>query len=198
MNAIKFFLKQIFEILYYKIKSSIFYNTLVEKYENLDLHHQKWISRGFFTTLIVVITFIPLSFIWGSIQKSNEFKEKYKLVSYMLQTPASSKSSPSMNATRWNERINQLIGGLSSEQNARITPYKPSRYQIPSAFKKLTHAGKKIQVEGLNIQEVVDIGYALDQMDSAVKLIEMKIEKSSLAEHYFKATYFVFLFFNPK
>ena len=198
MTAIKFFFKQIFEILYHKIKDSVFYNTLVEKHENLDLQQQKWIKQGLLTTLFIIVTLIPASFVWSSIQKSNEFKTKHNLVNRMLQTSTSSQSNSSLSAPQWNEKINQLTQELSSERNIRITPYTPSASQIPSAVRELTYVGKKIQIENSNIQEVVDIGYALNQMDSSVKLIQLKVEKNSLEDHYFKATYFLFLFFNPK
>ncbi len=199
MESIKNFLKRAYEILYYKIEDSVFYNILVEKYENLDLHYQKWIHKGFLIFGGLMIILIPLSFFFASIQKTEEFQFKKTLVNQMIQTPSSVREISPLNAVQWNEKINQVISqlSLSNDQNVKISPHRPSLSQIPKSLKDLTHIGKKIQIEGLNIQEVVDIGYALDQMDSSVKLIQLQVQQTPLLTHYFKATYFVFLFFNP-
>ena len=199
MESIKNFLKQISEFLYYKIKDSAFYNILIEKYENLDPYYQKWIKEGFIFLSGLLVTILIFSIFFSSAHKSEEFKVKKTLVNQMIQIPVSIGISAPITAIQWNEKINQLIDdlSLSDDQIVKIAPYRPSQSKIPQSLKSLTHIGKKIQIEGLNIQEIMDIGYALDQMDSSVKLTQLQIEQVSFITHYFKATYFVFLFFNP-
>ena len=199
MESIKDIIKQVLESLYYKIKDSTVYNTLLEKYENLDQHHQRWIKKGVFAFIGLALATFFLTVFFSSIQKTEEFKIKKNLVNQMIQNPVSVGIKNSLTAIAWNEKINRWIDelSLSSEQSVKVSPYHPSQTQILEEFKDLTHIGKKIQIEGLNIQEVVDIGYTLDQMDSSVKLIRLQIEQTPFLSRYFKATYFVFLFFNP-
>ena len=191
-------LKSYFESIYYKVKESSIYNICLEKYENLDIHYQKWIQISTSSTLLLLILSIPISILFTSLKTTTEFKTKKNLVFDILK-----KDSPvafsEFSSSQLESRISVILSQFNSKQKEapKITPLSKS-IQLEPSLKKLSYSGKNITIKNINIKEAIDIGSRLDQISPAVKLVQFKITESKTANNYFTATFSLVHFHAPK
>ena len=199
MEFIKNLLKNIFELVYDKIKDSTLYNTLLEKYDHLDLHVQKGIKYSASAIGILLIVSLPLSILKHSLDMAHEFKAKKQLIFDLIKNEASQFAVQGMNSQEFNRKISQTIDGLdlSADQKVQISSYYFSKKLLPKNLRALNYSGKQIKIIGINIEEVMDIGKRLSQINLSVKLVHLKVIELKDRKNYFSAVYSVLHFHEP-
>lgn len=199
MESIKNLLKNIFETVYDKIKDSSLYNILLEKYENLELRVQRGIKYSASTLGALLVISIPLSLLKNSLDATNEFKEKKQLIFDLIKSESSQFVVQGMSSSEFDRQISNIIDrlALSADHKAQIFPYYFSKKLLPKRLKTLGYSGKQLKISGLNIEEVIDIGQLLINIDPSVRLVHLKVIEMKDKENYFSATYSLLHFHEP-
>ena len=199
MEFIKNLLKNIFELVYDKIKDSAFYNTLLEKYDNLDLPAQRGIKYCASAVGILLVVSLPFSILKNSLNAESEFKEKKQLVFDLIKSESSQFVIQGLSASEFDRKMSQIIDqlSLSADQEAEVSSYYFSKKLLPANLRSLNYSGKQVKVSGINIEEVMDIGKLLSHIDPSVRLVHLKITELKDRKNYFSAVYSVLHFHEP-
>lgn len=198
LESSKNLLKDCFEIIYYKITDSAVYNICLEKYESLDIHHQKWIQFTVFLGAFSFLLFIPASILWSSLGLTKEFKVKKQLIFSLLQKDPQF-ASMSLSPSEFNSRISMIVSQFKSspKEDVQIKPLSGAAL-IPYQLKKLKYFGKLIQVNNVNVEDAVKIGSLLEKIAPSVKLIQLKLTESSDEDNYFNVVFSLIYFHTPQ
>lgn len=199
MELIKNLLKNIFELVYDKIKDSTVYNTLLEKYDHLDLNVQKGIKYSAAVLGLALTASLPLSVLKNSLNATNEFKEKKQLIFDLIKSESSPFVIQGLNPSDFDRKISQIIDrlSLSAEQKTQVSSYYFSKKLLPKNLRTLNYSGKQIKISGINIEEVMDIGQQLSRINPSVKIVHLKITELKDRRNYFLAVYSVLHFHEP-
>ena len=200
MESLKNLLKNIFEAVYDKIKDSSFYNTLLEKYDNLELPVQKGIKYTAAAAGILAAVSLPLSILNNSLNATKEFKEKKQLIYDLIKNESSQFVVQGLSSSQFEQQISMIIDRLSLSPNhkAKISSYYFSKKLLPPALRSLSYSGKQIQISGVNMEEVIDIARMLNSIDSSVKLVHIKIIELKDQNNYFSVSYSLLHFHEPR
>lgn len=193
INKIKDFLNNLFESINYKIKDSVIFNTLIEKYDHLEIHYQKWIKISALIIFILIILAFPFSIFISSIQSIHEFKNKKYLTLKLIQSESQNISNQEFFELELDKEISKITNHLDSTQ---IYPLN-SRPVLSPKLRSLKYSGKKIEIHGINIKEVIEIGQKLNSISPSVKLIQFTIKELEDKSNYFKANYTLIHFHTP-
>ena len=199
MESIKNLLKNIFETLYDKIKDSSFYNTLLEKYDNLDLSVQRGIKYSVAALGVLLVISVPLSILKNSLDATKEFKEKKQLIFDLIKSESSQFVVQGLRSSEFDQKVSYITErlNLSADHKVQISSYYFSKQLLPKNLRTLSYTGKQIKISGINIEEVIDIGQLLNNIDPSVKLVHLKITEIKGQDNYFSATYSVLHFQEP-
>ncbi len=199
MESIKNLLKNIFETAYDKIKDSSLYNTLLEKYENLDLPVQKGIHYSLSAAGILLAASLPLSVLNNSLNATKEFKEKKQLIFDLIKNESSQFVVRGLSPSEFDEQISLILNrfSLSSDRKTQMSSYYFSKKLLPARFRSLNYSGKQIKISGVNIEEIMEIGLLLSNIDPSVKLVHLKIVELKNQNNYFSASYSLLHFHEP-
>ena len=199
MESIKNLLKNIFEAVYDKIKDSAVYNTLLEKYDNLEPPVQKGIKYFASALGILLVVSFPLSILKGSLDATKEFKEKKQLIFDLIKSESSQFIVQGMNSSELDRQVSFIIDrlALSSDHKMQISPYYFSKKLLPKHLRSLNYSGKQVKISSINIEEVIDIGQLLSSIDPSIRLVHLKITEMKDQKNYFSATYSLLHFHTP-
>ena len=199
MELIKNLLKNIFELVYDKIKDSTIYNTLLEKYDHLDLNVQKGIKYSVSVLGLLLTASLPLSILKNSLNATNEFKAKKQLIFDLIKSESSQFVIQGLDPSEFDRKISQIIDRQSSsaEQKTQVSSYYFSKKLLPKNLRTLNYSGKQIKISGVNIEEVMDIGQQLSLINPSVKVVHLKITELKDRRNYFTAVYSVLHFHEP-
>lgn len=199
MESIKNLLKNIFEIVYDKVKDSALYNTLLEKYDNLELPVQRGIKYSFLALGILLVVSLPLSILKNSLDATKEFTEKKQLIFDLIKSESNQFVVQGLRPSELDQKISYLTErlNLSADNKVQISSYYFSKQLLPRNLRKLNYTGKQIKITGINIEEVIDIGQLLNNIDPSVKLVHLKITEIKGQDNYFSATYSILHFQEP-
>ncbi len=199
MESIKNLLKNIFEMVYDKIKDSALYNTLLEKYENLELPVQRGIKYSTAAVGILLIISLPLSVLKNSLDATKEFKEKKQLIFDLIKNESSQFVIQGLSPSEFDKQISFIINrlSLSADHKVQMSSYYFSKKLLPIHLRFLNYSGKQVKISGINIEEVIDIGQLLSNIDPSVKLVHLKITELKDQGNYFSATYSLLHFHEP-
>ena len=200
MEFIKNLLKNIFELVYDKIKDSTVYNTLLEKYDHLDMNVQKGIKYSASTLGLLLVASLPLSVLKNSLSATNEFKAKKQLIFNLIKSESSQFVMQGLNPSEFDRKISQIIDRQSSSatQKTQVSSYYFSKKLLPKNLRTLNYSGKQIKISGINIEEVMDIGQQLSRINPSVKVVHLKITELKDRRNYFSAVYSVLHFHAPQ
>jgi len=191
-------LKDKFEELFGQVKNSVeensLYNTLRERYETLSSSVQKAIVMGCCSAVLFIILLIPWSFISSSNDFITEFEDHRTLIRGLLKTRSLPKGIPLPKGMTAANMVNRVKGwmhqaGLLETQigDTQLLPKGEPQSQLTSPNTK--QQGMKIQLKQLNLRQIMDIGYHLQNMDSSVKVTGLEIQATSKNPHYFNALF---------
>ena len=198
LDSLKDFLNNLFENIIYRIKNSVVFNILIEKYEQMDIHHQIWIRTALWGLAGLMVLFIPLLFFMSSMKSVKDFKIKKHLISHLLKSQTSSFSTQDVSDVQWEKKISSIIDQavLSSSQTVDISPLK-SRPQLPRQLISLKYSSKQVKINGVNIKTVVELGQKLGAIAPSIRLVSLKLKEMPDRNNFFHVTYGLIRFHSP-
>ena len=179
--------------------SSVFY-FIKEKYDHLSSFSRKAIKTALLLTLSCVLFYYPFSRLYLSWKNMKDFNTK-KQLSWELTNVSSSQSIGLSGSYTLSQDpiqfIEKRISTLQIPKNQIKEVKRSNRAQkpkyLPSAFVMNTVEVKMIN---LNIKEVVQYGYQMEQLSNNIKLMNLYIKENPEKDNYFNVSY-ILSFFNP-
>ena len=194
-----------------KVQESSTFISLKEKYDNLAPSVQKSLRTG------VICAFVGFVFwiLWGlfshSSERLTEFEEYQDSIKELLQLKRDMALTPQIisppNSNVLKQRVNMILQSfyLNPDQIDEISArdVDPSSFvQVPGK-KSVTRVGSKviqqkgvwISLKSLNLKQVTDIGFQLQTIHDAVKLIGLDMKASIKHNNYYDVMYTIIGFY---
>lgn len=186
-----------------RIQESSTYNSLRERYENLTPNAQQGLMLGGIAAAIIFFCYIPYSYFSSSSTYVSEFNEKRGIIRQLLRasrlaTQAGSVSNPPDISTLQSSitaRLSQF--NLLPEQNAGINPVEAAALGGSFAPPGIIQEGLALNLKQLNLKQIVDIGYDLQNLAQGVRLVGMSMTPTQKDRRYFDVVYQIARFSMP-
>lgn len=186
-----------------RVQESSAYNSLRERYENLTPDAQQGLMLGGILFAIVFFCYIPYSYFSSSSTYVSEFNEKRGIIRQLLRasrlaTQAGSVSNPPDIGTLQSSitaRLNQF--NLLPEQNGGVNPIEAAALGGSFAPAGIIQEGLALTLKQLNIKQIVDIGYDLQNLAQGVRLVGMSMTPTQKDRRYFDVVYQIARFSMP-
>lgn len=194
--------KEQFAEIWNKIQESPTYNNLLERYESLTPATQKGIWAGVIVVSVLLIVSVPFSFFSSSSDQVAEFETNRSMLRELLRASRHGNldtGSSFANPTIIKDRIsNDLMAkGLQSDQIGPVVDLPMDAMGGQMAPAPITQTGIGVSLKGLNLRQIVDIGFALQNLHAAVKLSGMEVRAQLPDPHYFDVLFKVAVFGEP-
>lgn len=186
------------------IKESSIFMTLKEKYEILPVNIQKGLKISVLCIGILSVSVIPYSYFNSAWQFEEDFEIQKESLEKMLKASSISSTAGSTRTltpedliARINSKLEvmdllppQIEGVLISENEPRST-FLPE---------KIKQNAIKVSLKKLNLQQIVEIGNALQSVNSNIKMTNLSILASTDETSYYDVNYIfkTFEFDEPK
>lgn len=176
-----------------EFQESSAYLQLKDKYEDLSSTGQQLVKIGSAFLAVVVVGFLPYSWIDSASVYLSDFELKRDLTRDLLQLRRDQQQAPQLPftpaASDLKTQIDGVLQGLQLlpeqiKSNQVSTFRAESGSQIPSA---VSQAGVVLTLEKLNLKQIVELTYRLQTMSELVKLTALDVKASSPDPHYFDA-----------
>ena len=181
-----------------EFKDSEIWQTTAEKFQALAPNIQKLIigSGIVLATLFVFSCMGPMGYMSESSDAIAVFEEKRDQIRKLLvakQRQNQTSSIPKqMSPDQFRNSVQSVISGagLLPDQNGGVSPYDVSGSSLsPKKSKNIKQEGLQVQLKKLNLNQIVDIGFGLEDINEAVKMAGMDIVASVDNDHYFDVTF---------
>ena len=181
------------------------YVSISDQYDNLSPIWQRVILYGSVSLVTLAVLAIPLSYYSASLESEAAFASRKTLVREFFRVKRDSGTLlDAPNAISGGELQSRAQAKLASlslspEQIGGVTPYDNANSQKPlgAVPRGALQQGAAVSIKTLNVRQIVDIGYALQSVDPAAKLVGMDIVASSVNSHYFDVVYRLVTFAMP-
>ncbi|MCB0364346.1 MAG: hypothetical protein H6624_01075 [Bdellovibrionaceae bacterium] len=185
------------------VEESSLYNTLRERYETLPSNGQRAIVIGSITFVVLIFLSIPWSFLSSSSNYVTEFEDSRALIRGLLKTRSLSKGAPLPKGMSSGEIESKAKGMLSTA--GLLDSQIGSSMQLPEgdpgsrlAPPNVQQQGVRLELKQLNLRQIIDIGYQLQNLDASVKMTGMEVHATAEDPHYFNATFKLISFSLPE
>lgn len=183
-----------------KIEESPTFNTLREKYETLTPTAQKGIIAGTLAVVLLVIVSIPYSYFDTASTQIEEYEGHRDLLRGLLRASrlasevSSAPSFASIESIK--TRITNEVANksLQPEQMGGVNDLPDSVMGGNLAPAPITQAGIGLSLKKLNLSQVIDMAFSLQNMHPAVKLSGIEITAGTTDPHYFDVLYKIAVF----
>ncbi|RYZ63409.1 MAG: hypothetical protein EOP09_17705 [Proteobacteria bacterium] len=171
-----------------RIEESSLYNQLRDRFENLTPTRQKLVMVATGILLALFVISIPYSYYATSNDYVLEFEEKRNLIRELLKVTRESSEVPDIPAAPSGDMLrgtveNQLRGAnLLPEQMKGIEVITADTGLIP---RSLLETGLKINLAKLNLRQIIDIGYNIQNISPSVKMSDVNVFSNSEDPKYF-------------
>lgn len=200
LDDLKEQLKERGSALWERINESTIYNNIRERYEAWPPALQKGlIVTGIF--LIVAMVFsLPFNYLESASDRMTEFEERRSLIRELLKAGRVNRSLMPISSGPSPEVLRSQIDGIIRSANLipdQIGPIQEADANEAEALvpKTVGISAVVVSLKKLNLRQVVDIGYELNRMHSAVKLLGLEVSAANLKNYYdaqFKVVSFSF------
>lgn len=185
-------LKEKFVGLSHQIQESAAWNQLTEQYQNLSPMAQRAALIGLGLLACLIVFAAPLMFISSSSDLMEEFEDKRQLVRDAYRISRDAKISPPPARSPSNlagmARSRLESSRLTSDQIESIEP--SSAIESASGISKALHKeGLEIKINKINLSQVVEIGYDLQNLHSTVKMAGLSVRANAEDSHFFDVVY---------
>ena len=180
------------------VNNPVFY-FVKEKYDHLNVFYRKTIQVLSLLVLICILLYYPASRLYSSWKYIKNFNTKTQLIRELVNLSSAKQTSIS-GAYTFNKDplqfIEQKIPTLFIPKNqvTKITNLQDSKESknlpISATVKKV-----KLEMKDLNLKEVIQYGYQLEQLSDNIKLMNLSLKESKEKENYFNVSY-ILSFFN--
>ncbi len=188
LDDLKDSLKSQFSQIFARIEESSFYNQMKDRFENLTPSHQKLTLMGAGALAALVVISIPYSYYSTSSDYIFEFEEKRQLIRELLKVTRESSEVPDIPTAPSGEILrstieNQLrMANLLPEQMRSLDVTAAETNLVP---KNLLETGLRVSLAKLNLRQIVDIGYNIQNISTSVKMNDVNISANNEDPQYF-------------
>ncbi|MBK9322755.1 MAG: hypothetical protein IPM97_07390 [Bdellovibrionaceae bacterium] len=201
LDDIKDNFKSQFSQIFARIEESSFYNQMKDRFENLSPTNQKLtlMAAGMFAALFVIS--IPYSYYSTSDDYIFEFEEKRHLIRELLKVSRESSEVPDIPTAPSGDTLrstieNQLrMANLLPEQMRGLDVTSAETSLVP---KNLLETGLRVSLAKLNLRQIVDIGYNIQNISSSVKMNDVLISANNEDPQYFDVEFKLFTLAVPR
>jgi hypothetical protein len=171
-----------------RFEESSFYNQMKDRFENLSPARQKLTLMGVGAFLALVIIYIPYSYYSSASGYVSEFEDKRNLIRELLKVTRESSEVPDLPVAPPAEMMkgtieNQLrMANLLPEQMKGIEVITAETGLVP---KNLLESGLKVNLAKLNLRQIIDIGYNIQNISPSVKMSDVNISANGEDPKYF-------------
>lgn len=203
LDDIKDQLRDQFNALWGRVQESTSYNSAKEKYDSLPSTAQKGIAFGSGILAVFIVLSIPFSYINSANTSIDEFNEYRVLLRDLLRIGRSAQDAPplppGLSAADLQNQAQAMTAelGLLPEQLVGIAPLADKRPANSLAPPAIEQAGIAVSLKQLNLNQILDIGYRLQNISGGTKLTGVQIQANADDNHYYDVTYKVVNFSLP-
>lgn len=192
LDELKERFKSEFDQFYIRISETPWFLNLKDQYENLSPTVQKIVLSALAFLVLFFIFSTPLSSWNQASENISQFEEKRALIRQVLSATREAQSLPSLPRppafTDLKERISSQIldAQVGEDQITSIESTMEAAGTIPVA---LVQEVLDVELNKLNVKQIVDLGYLLQNVHPAVKLQDMTIRSDASMPKYFSVKY---------
>lgn len=186
-----------------KIEESPAFNSLRESFENLSPGGQRGLILGLSVFTILFMMYIPYSYFSSSADYVVEYNEKRQLIRKLLQASRTASQSGSVaNPPPASALVDTIRSRLASfallpEQTTSVDSIPGSELGGGFAPPGISQEGVRVSLNSLNIKQVVDIGYDLQNLMQGVRLVGLAMNPNGKDKRYFDVSYKIARFSLP-
>ncbi len=181
-----------FSALSEKVQDSSAYIQLKERYENLTPTQQKLTLAGISIFAFYLVFSIPLGYFSNSSDAVTEFEDRRQLIRDMAKVTRDTQDLPEIPVP---PDVNSLKSMVDSQlKAARLLPEQIVSTEVASERVNLIPPNLvtgvlKVTLSQLNLRQIVDLGFQLQNISSSVKVTDMKMDASAKDQRYYDVTY---------
>ena len=162
-----------------KIEESSSYNQLKDRYDSLPPTQQKVVFWGSIATLVLIVLYIPFTFLQSSWAFEEEFVIKRDLIREMYRVQREVGEAPQVPIPSSPEAIRQTVDGY-----IKSSGFLPEQIKSLSVLgeassrllpKKHVQGAVEVSMAKLTIRQVVDVAYKVVTSSPSTKLYEMVV-----------------------
>lgn len=197
LEDVKEQLREQLQTLAARIQESPAWQELMERYQSLSPSGQKAALGGVGAIFALFLLLFPWFFYSSSMDSMTEFEDKKQLIRELYRySHAASTLPPAPIPVSAGELRNAVQGLLSSqhpillpEQTASISDFDNGKAKSAALPSGLTQSGIAVNLSRLNLDQVVKIGAALQNLRPTAKIVGLKVQATAADPHYFDVTY---------
>ncbi|MFN7262271.1 MAG: hypothetical protein ACK5RO_05555 [Pseudobdellovibrionaceae bacterium] len=175
-----------------KVQESSLYLKAKDSYENLTPPMQKVVATTSLLLLIYLVFSIPLDAYLRSTDFENEFVTKRTMIRDMLKVSRETAQTPNLPVPPGVEELRNRV--QQDLQSSRILPEQiksvnvsaPTGTLIPQ---ELSQGEVHVALEQLNLRQVIDVGFQLQNLIPTVKLKDLSMVANQNDARYFDVVY---------
>lgn len=185
-----------------RIQESSSFNSIKEQYEAWPLMLQRTAAFAAGVMIVLVVLSIPYSFIESASVAVDEFTEHRLLLRDLLRVGRASKDAPPLPVGLSGDELTAQVQGMLGEfmlltdqiGGVNALDKNPAQSLAPPVIQQ---AGVAVTLKKLNLYQVIDIGFRLQNMSQGIKLTGLDMVANSDDNHYYDVTYRVVSFSLP-
>lgn len=187
-----------------KIQDSPTYNTLRERYDTLSPAGQRGLIFGGLGLATLLLFSLPYSYLSSSSDYNAKFENNRQLLRGLLRASRLASEASSVptaaSADEIKGRIQNEIAtfNLLPEQVGGVIDLETSSLGSPLAASSLPTAGVGLSLKKLNLKQIVDIGYKLQDLSPTVKLAGVETTAGKPDPRYFDVLFKLVVFKMPE
>ena len=181
-----------------ELKDSELWQTASEKFQGLSQPIQKLIVWASVVcgTLFLFTCMGPVGYLNESSNEIAIFEDKREQIQRLLvakQRENQTNNIPQqMSSSQFRNSIQSVLSAerLLPEQNSGVSTFDASKSALnPKNSKNIQKEGFQIALKKLNLNQVVNIGFKLENINPAVKMAGLEIQANTEDDHYFDVIY---------
>lgn len=175
-----------------RIQDSSAFNQAKDRYENLNPTQQKLAAVAGIALVTVAVLWVPFSGLTSSWDHTNEFTERRDLIRDLLKVSKEASEAPSLPVAPSESMIRQAVdreitsARILPEQNKGTSFSSSANVMIPSNHVETT---VDISLAKLNLRQVLDMGYAFQNISPSLKMKDLNIIANASDSKYFDVVY---------
>ncbi|MCE3010994.1 MAG: hypothetical protein LW875_10320 [Proteobacteria bacterium] len=175
-----------------KVQDSSLYLKAKDAFENLTPPMQKTVSVGSVLLLLYLVLSLPFDLYFKSADFEGEFVAKRTMIRDMLKVSRETAQTPELPVPPGVEELRNRV--QQDLQAARILPEQVKSVSVSPPTGKLIPADLSqgevhVALEQLNLRQVIDIGFQLQNLIPTVKLKDMSMVANQKDSRYFDVIY---------
>lgn len=184
-----------------RITESQIFNNVREKYETLSPAAQKGVVFGGSALVALILISFPISYFTSSSSTMDDYDNTRQLIRGFLRAKSIASEASSLPPTISSEELKARIQNdlasmqLLPEQIGGVADLELEKLGSPLAPGSISQNAVGLTLKKLNLKQIVEIGYQMQNLNPTVKLAGVEINANTPDPHYFDVL-FKFVIFN--